>query len=239
MKKITFVILFLVLYSTFLYAQATENANGYKGVPWGADFDRFKEIKNYDDAIGETTNDLLKDYNWNNCLAVILGTPVYTETLFGTRMKEVKFRHVPKKFNSVSIKKDDVDYIFYEGKFAMAFSELYAKNYDKIYNSLSKKYKVSNTISKDVMTKGVPPKHDIVSISATLFKGTATNVFLIKQKYSTPSMGIRSTSVGILYISDKYYKLIKSEINKSIAVESKGKSKKDKKDLDSDIDKIK
>jgi len=242
MKKYLCIVFLFILPISVSFAQTKGDVDSYKGVPWGADFERFKELKNYEGTRGETTNELLKgyldSYNWSNCLAVILGAPVYTENLFGHKMMEVELKHVPEKFYSVYIEKDDVRYIFYDGKFAMAFSTLYAKNYDEIYNSLSKKYKVSNTISKEVMTKGVPPKHDIVSISYTPFIGGNTNVYLIKRKYSTPSWGIGSTSVGILYISAKYDKLIKSEIERSKAEEKRGKRNKDKKDLGSDLDKI-
>ena len=220
-------------------AQAKTEAEGYKGIPWGTEFEKFKEMKNIGAGHDGQTREIVEDGNWKSSIFVVLGAPVYTLNVLSYKMLEVQSRHVPERFYSVYIESDDVTYIFYDGKFAMAFSTLYAKNYDEYLSTLSKKYGngITDIANKDIMTMGNPPDHDIKRFICIVQKGN-TRAYLIKRIYKSPWLGTGSTALGLLCIADNYYKQINGEIGKSKAKKESANSKKEKKNMESDLNKI-
>ena len=235
------VLMFLVLFLfSNLNAQAKTEAEGYKGITWGTEFEKFKEIKNVSGKADRQTRELVEDGSWKSTLFVVLGAPIYTLNLGGYKMLEVQSSHVPERFYSVYIESDNVNYIFYDGKFAMAFSTLHAKNYDEYLSTLSKKYGngITEIANKDIMTMGIPPNHDTVSVSSVFFKKGNTRAYLITSVYKSPWLGTKLMYLGVLYIADNYYKQINGEIEKSKAKKESANSKKEKKNMEGDLNKI-
>lgn len=221
-------------------AQAKTETEGYKGISWGTEFEKFKEMKNIGAGHDRQTREIVEDGNWKSTIFVVLGAPIYTLNVLSYKMLEVQSSHVPERFYSVYIENEEVTYIFYDGKFAMAFSTLYAKNYDEYLSTLSKKYGngITEITNKDIMTMGNPPDHDTLSVSSVLFKKGNTRAYLIKSVYKSPWLGTNIMYLGLLYIADNYYKQISGEIGKSKAKEESANSKKEKKNMESDLNKI-
>lgn len=180
-----------------------EDIKDYNGVPWGIEFEKFKGMKKYE-------GDLSNSNSVDRVVAVVLGTPIYRDDFIGLELLQEKL--IPDKFYSAHVSADDVDYIFYDGKFAMAFSTVMAKNYDQYYETLSKKYSIVDTMLKKVTDTRRVKNPD--EISATLFKGGNTRIYLIKKRENEGSFGT-FIGVSVLYIPDKYYSLINGAITKN------------------------
>lgn len=199
-----------------------EDIKDYNGVPWGMEFEKFKELKKYEGEL-KNSNELDKR------IAVVLGTPIYKDNIVPLPLLQDKF--IPAKFYIANVSQDDVYYIFYDGKFVMAFSTVMAKNYDQYYETLSKKYAVVDRLSKEVT---FPPriKHPD-KIEAIQFKGGNTRIYLIRKEETEEGWGTM-IGVSVLYIPDNYFNSIRSEIlrNEKMSPEKHQEEESMKRDLD-------
>lgn len=245
------------LSASAVYSQPKTDIEGYNGIPWGTEVQKFKKLKKYNGHIraassdffdlSETGSGFIKKF-----LAHILGVPTYIDYAGD---ESPNFEYVPNKFTTVYIRNEDVYYIFYKGKLAMTFSKLKGDSYEEYHDSLSSKYEKVTTVSKYF-----PPSNAMrqamgfsttCDLNATLFKKGTTDVYLIKEKIYSPGTNFGSISISpsektylnILYISDSYFNLIKKdiEINSAKAQTEKDRAKQETKEKarESDLRKIK
>ena len=118
-----------------------EEGASYKGVTWGSDFSQFKKIKSFSGNLGSPSGAFVNSA-CDNDIALILDVPLSGKGKKGEQ--RVMFEYVPQKFYSVYIEPDDINYIFYDGKFCMAFSKLMASNFDLYRDNFYKKYQKKN-----------------------------------------------------------------------------------------------
>lgn len=144
-------------------------------------------------------------------VAKLFGVPDAKRSIAGVDLSDTNWVLVPKKFQSV--KKDDVEYVFYDGKFSMAFSQLNARSYDAVKAELASKYAEMGTVSDSWVLQQLEENPDKMGLQATIYKRGQTNtrVFLIKE-VEHMSIGMKSTSVYLLYVPNAYYEAIRAEI---------------------------
>lgn len=251
------VFLVFSLSTSVVYSQPKTGIEGYNGIPWGTELQKFKKLKKYKGYIraassdffevSETGSKFIKEF-----LAHILGVPTYIDYAGD---EALNFEYVPSKFITVYIRNEDAYYIFYKGKLAMTFSKLKGDSYEEYHDSLSSKYEKITTVSKHF-----PPSKAMIQamgfsttcgLYATIFKKGATDVYLIKEKIYSSGTNFGSISIppsektylSILYISDSYFNLIKKdiEINSTKAQTEKDRAKQETKEKarESDLRKIK
>ena len=210
MKRAAFA-LGMVLFSAPVFA-AESSTEGYKGVPWGTAFAQFKEIKNISDEASAPGRTILDAKNFNNDVAVLLGVPVRSGSTFGVHYLEEDLELLPEKFSFVYSKEDDVSFVFYDGLFALAFSELNSKDYAEYEKALKAKYPVLKMIREGVP----PPAGDDgaeESLAGLRFGKANTNVWLVNDRYEGSGMALTSTFV--LYASKSKCKEIADEIHRN------------------------
>jgi len=190
--------------------------NDYKGIKWGTSFENFKKLKNYDGAYGEKSN-----YLPSTEISLALGVPFFKRFDGAERLQS---EYLPPKFNTVEIKADDVSYIFYDGKFAMAYSALNVNNEDNYVQVLSDKYSKMDTINRTFT--GVDCTDKITHI---LFKAANARIYLMKME---PCVNFVPKTLGVLYIPDNYYKIINDEIEAARNKEVAKKTQEEKKNID-------
>jgi hypothetical protein len=206
-----------------------EEGDSYKGVPWGADFRKFKEIKknandliDYSAAFVSTTDDI--------DIALILGTPLSKKV--GEGGQRVLFEYVPQRFASVYYEPDDVYYIFYDGKYVMAFSRIIEANFDLYRDNLYKKYKKSGGFSKQF----VPAANKKYNLDVIRFTKGKTNAFIIRSKLVDKKKTI--TSAKLLFVAEDFFKIIEEEIRSQIESGLEINTVKAKQALEKDLNKI-
>ncbi len=180
---------------------------GYNGVPWGATAREFLSMKQ-SSAVLPVPNSLFLEHRGNShIIALLLETPLAS---FGG-MSEVQYRHVPGKFSEITVEEEAVSYIFSNGLFCMAFSELDADHYDTFLADLKSKHTMLDETS---FTYAPASPHEPHEVTATLFRRGETNtrVYLVKHVTKVPRMGMRFTSTSILYIPNFYYEEIRTAI---------------------------
>jgi hypothetical protein len=156
--------------------------------------------------------DSIEPQDTNTLVAKILGVPTEQRAIGPLRYSELKWGVIPKKF--YSDKKDDVEYVFYDGKLAMAFTELKASSYDAIRADLSSRYAQIDTLSDSWDRQQLEEQPDREELQAILFKRGASNtrVYLIQSIFHATGLGYKETSVYLLYVPNSSYQAIRSEI---------------------------
>ncbi|MDP2277818.1 MAG: hypothetical protein Q8K51_06310, partial [Nitrospirota bacterium] len=218
-----FVLIIFVAVSISSYSHAetkTTDVEGYKGVPWGTELNKFKRLKSYKGVDGTPTDEFLGGSHYVNLfIASILNIPIQ---MGGYGYEEYDKTNVPKKFSM--IQKDDVFYIFYDRKLVMVFSKLSGvNNFEEYYNLLLEKYEKISTVDKHFSPSAIVKRAGMYAtcdLYATLFKGGDTLVYLIKQKLNTSGMQMGSlymqpsskNYLEILYISNSKFQEIKKDI---------------------------
>lgn len=190
--------------------------NDYKGVTWGTSFESFKKIKNYEGDYGKKSN-----YLPSTDIALALGVPFYKRYDGAERLQS---EYLPHKFNTVEIKADDVTYIFYDDKFAMAYSALNSNNENSYIQVLTDKYMKVDTINRTFTGVDCTDK-----ITHHLFKASNARIYLMKME---PCVNFVSKSLGVLYIPDSFYKIINDEIEEARNKEERKKTREEKKNID-------
>ena len=203
-----------------------EEGASYKGVPWGADFSKFKTIKNYPGNLGSSSSGFVGNTE-DNDIALLLGTPVAEQG-----PKRVMFELVPQKFASVYFEPDDVFYIFYDGKFAMAFSTIMEKNIDLYRDNFYKKYKRIGNFSK-AYALSAAKKYKVEAIK---FEKGRTWAFLVRS--TTEDKAQKLSSAKVLFAYSNIFSAIQEEIKTKAAVEKVLNKAKDEQSLEKDLKKI-
>jgi predicted RNA-binding Zn-ribbon protein involved in translation (DUF1610 family) len=203
---------------------------GYNKVPWGTPISEFNKVQqsastaltqsnspfvsnagpSSDSYQPETTNRFISEGTDAKMVAKIFGVPDAARSIAGVDLSDTNWGLVPKKFQSV--KKDDIEYVFYDGKFVMAYSQLNASSYDAVRSDLAK-FPQIDTISASWALQQLEENPDRMEIQALVFKRAATNtrIFLI-QAIEHMSIGMNSTSVFLIYIPNAYYEAIRGDI---------------------------
>lgn len=210
-------------------AKPPEEGSGYKGVPWGADLNKFMEVKNVFAEQGELSAAFISTED-DNDIALIIGTPI-SEKKSG-KAQRVMFEKVPQKFSAVYLEPEDVYYIFYDGSFAMAFSKIDETNIDFYRDHLYKKYQKS----ADFSVAFVPAPNKKYKLDAIKFKKGKTDAFLIKRTVTEKKKA--AISAALLFVSDQLLSDIQQEIK---GIKPKGlepKTEKAKQALEKDLKKI-
>ncbi len=183
-----------------------EKSGNYKGVPWGVEFENFKEIKHCSGNPQWKGKYFLDQQHVDDAdlIALCLGAGI--TSFMGLR--GVDFSDIPEEFYSIYL--DDVYYIFYKNKFAMAFTDI--SSYDDVYKSLSENAAEGNTwfveygYAKNVK---MPP----VKVTVTCFKRQNNeNVYLIKRTTTDVLTSVRGF---LLIIPQSYYSSISHDIYES------------------------
>lgn len=208
---------------------STAEGASYKGSPWGVDFNAFKSAKNFVGYLSQPSAAFVGSAD-DNDIAMLLGVPVSAKDSNGEQ--RVMFEYVPRKFAFVYFEPDDTYYIFYDGKFAMAFSKINSKNFDLYRDTFYKKYKKDGGFSK---------KYELTAkksslLQASIFGKGKTVAFLIKQQLTDRKSVFISTK--ILFAADELLGAIRKEINDKLAAEKMTSGEKSKQELEKDLNKI-
>ena len=182
----------------------------YNGVSWGLSYDDFAKVKSLKEQFNsDTTSEIIpRNAQINTALSVLLGASA-RKVLSNYGDMEVSIGYFPSKFITVFIDSEDVYYIFYSGRFAMAFTRLVAKNYNEYLNALSNKY----ILVKSFTGEAPSPEQQPDKLMVDLFKKGKIIVFLVRIKRDDLSMGMSYTSLGALYIHKDYLDYISRDIN--------------------------
>jgi hypothetical protein len=206
-----------------------EEGAGYKDVPWGASFEEFKKIKDYTGNLVEISAAFIGTSE-DNDIALLLGTPLSEK---GNRGEQrVMFEYVPQKFSSAYVPSDDVYYIFYSGKFALAFTRISEANFDIYRDHMYKKYKKTGSFSKQFMPS--PTKR--CTLVAIKFEKGKTFAFLIKKETYEKKSTV--TAAKLVFAYNDLFRAIQQEIKANIGGESQMQSPKAKESLEKDLQKI-
>ena len=206
-----------------------EEGTSYKGVPWGCDFFKFKEIKGYPGSLGLQSAGFVNSFD-DNDIALLLGAPVSEKSVKGER--RIMFEFIPQKFASVYLEPDDVYYIFYNGKFAMAFSGIIVNNFDLYRDNFYKKYRKTGTFSK--LFELAPKKN--YKLEAIKFQKGKTVAFLMKSE--TEQKKNITSSAKVIFVSEDLFAAIRQEVKDKLAAENQTKNIKARQGLEKDLKKI-
>ena len=206
-----------------------EEGTSYKGVPWGCDFFKFKEIKGYAGSLGSQSAGFVNSFD-DNDIALLLGAPVSEKSVKGER--RIMFEFIPQKFASVYLEPDDVYYIFYNGKFAMAFSGIIVNNFDLYRDNFYKKYRKTGTFSKQFE---LAPKKNY-KLEAIKFQKGKTVAFLMKSE--TEQKKSITSSAKVIFVSEDLFAAIRQEVKDKLAAENQTKNIKARQGLERDLKKI-
>lgn len=210
--------------------QVEPEIKDYKGIPWGIDFDKFQEMKkNVQKPAWKGCFFTKKDINddIDPTIAICLGAPVNDMNIFGIVARRVNFGFIPEKFYSVY--DEDIYYIFYDDKFAMAFTSI--SDYDGLKNKMAQSYIKSDTINEKYTTVA----DSIVNeVSAIKFKKANESLFLIKKV----PVGWPYIKHYLLIIPDKSYDLIKKDMNSLAMAKVKEKQQYEEKKVQKDLEKL-
>jgi len=203
---------------------ATDNP-GYKGVEWGADYQRLRELKSSSESPRKDSEEITGLRLFDKDIYALLGTPIAASTTLGAKRFTMIEKCVPESFSNSYVKEDDVRYIFYKGKFAMAFSEIESKDLSRFEATLRKKYPKANRINKNIP----PPDGDTSSsVSATLFRGSGVTIWLATDR--GVGEGLVSTYHFLLYADPVQWELIGADIARCIKELTAGESAAAEKD---------
>jgi hypothetical protein len=193
------------------FSNVQNDEQGYADVKWGTastDLDP--------NAAGESGSCFVTsgDREGNEAVAAAFGVQTRDTVVAGTVLStSLDFSVVPAKCKSVT--KGDVRLIFYDDKFAMAFSHLNAHNYESIASEMASKFTEMDGWSVN-WGGGAMSDGDSTSLNVRLFKrgDTNTRLFLLKK---TDHMGCCATNVStvyLLYVPNVDYLRIRGDMGK-------------------------
>jgi len=200
----------------------TEEGASYKGVPWGVDFSHFKQIKGFAGSLGSSSAAFVNS-SYDNDIALLLDVPISGKEEKGGQ--RIMFEYVPQKFSSVYFEPDDINYIFYDGKFCMAFSKLMGSNFDLYRDNFYKKYQKTGSITKFYE----PASKRKYRIDAIIFEKGKTKAFLIKSQATEKDK--TTASVKMFLVFDELFNNIRKEIKDKVASKKQSKGVNLEKDL--------
>jgi hypothetical protein len=206
-----------------------EEGSGYKGVPWGADLNKFMEVKNVFAEQGELSAAFIGNED-DNDIALIIGTPI-SEKKSG-KAQRVMFEKVPQKFSAVYLEPEDVNYIFYDGSFAMAFSKIDVTNFDYYRDHMYKKYKKA----ADFSVQFIPAPNKKYKLDAIRFKKGEMDAFLMKRTITEKKK--IAVSAALLFVNDQLLSDIQDEIKGKRPKGMEPITEKSKQALEKDLKKI-
>ncbi|MDD5593697.1 MAG: hypothetical protein PHG97_03005 [Candidatus Margulisbacteria bacterium] len=208
---------------------ALEEGASYKGVLWGADFNAFKAIKGFAGSLAPLSAAFVGTAD-DNDIAMLLGVPVSGKDANGEQ--RVMFECVPRKFASVYHEPDDTYYIFYNGKFAMTFSNIDGKNFDLYRDTFYKKYKKSGSFT----SKYELGQKKSRLLQSSIFEKGKTSAFLVKDQLNVGKKSFVSTK--LVFASSELLVAVRKEIEDKLAAEKLSGGEKDKQQLEKDLNKI-
>ena len=206
-----------------------EEGASYKGVPWGADFADFLAFKGVIGNLGPYSAAFIGSSD-DNDIAVLLGVPVSAKEV--SAGQRVLFEYLPKKFASYYYEPDDTFYIFYNGKFALAFSRINERNFDLYRDTFYKKYEKTGSFAK---------RYDLGDkktylLQASIFEKGKTVAFLIKSQFNNGKTITFSSK--LIFTCHELLNTIAKELQAEQAAGKQFESEKEKQDLEKDLKKI-
>lgn len=205
-----------------------EEIKDYNGIPWGIDFDKFQEIKkNVNKPTWKGKYFISeKGENRDALIAICLGAHVKNDWI-GLRLTDYSL--FPENFFYVY--NEEIYYIFYDNKFAMVFTSI--SNYDDVYNKLSQTCSKGNTIADEYTNlKNV---RTLIQMTATQFRKGNQSSYLIKM---TENDMITFTSGYLLIIPDKFYNLLKKDMDATQNERTKKATEYKEKEVQKDFNKL-
>lgn len=206
-----------------------EEGTSYKGVAWGAEFSKFKEIKGFSGNLGQCSAAFVGSAD-DNDIALLLGIPASIKSSRGEQ--RIMFEFAPQKFASIYFAPDDVYYIFYDGKLAMVFSRVIDSNFATYRDNFYKKYKRTGGISA-LFDPSADKKY---KLEAIIFEKGETKAYLIRTQSIEKKKSV--SSAKILFVSKDIFNSIRNEIKEKIINEKQSKGEIQPKDLEKDLKKI-
>jgi hypothetical protein len=201
----------------------------YKDVPWGADFNAFKKIKNYPGNLSPDSAGFVSSSD-DIIISMMLDVPV--EATGKKSDKRIMFEAVPQKFSSVYYSPEDINYVFYEGKFALAYSTIIEKSFDLYRDGLYKKYNKIGSFSKQISTLG-NKKYKVEGIK---FEKGKTSVYLMRCSIKEKKKA--SVSANLLFVYSDLFNVIKQEISAKGNQAQQSIRAKNKQAIEKDLQKI-
>lgn len=217
------------------FGDAQDDHEGYNRTPWGttlADFvkpDTFQPSSDSRFGISDLTEAKL--------VAKVFNVPETGRSIAGVDLSDTNWSVVPAKFQSVM--RDDIEFIFYDGKLAMTFSEMHASNYGTLKSTLASKYPQLDSINSSWKMQQLEENPDVMELNALLFKKGQTNtrIYLMKA-VEHEGIGIDETRVYVLYTPNIYYQAIRNDIANYAAPGIAAKAAQVRASEDEDLQKI-
>jgi hypothetical protein len=148
-------------------------------------------------------------------MAKVLNVPDKHQSIAGIDMTRVDYSLIPKKFQTIKL--EDVDYIFYDGKFAMTYSHLKAANYDQIRGDIDSRYPQVSSSTDNWNLQQLEENPDTTELQTELYKRGPSNtrIYLLK-RIDHDSDGMNITSAHLVYVPTFFF----FEIGHDIATHS-------------------
>lgn len=230
-----FVIMMFQLNCRLVFAESNKMEEGYKGIPWGCAYDKFKEMANYDGNLEDIMADSMG--SWYDAIEVAIGHPNGSEDY----MPELKFATVKDK-NKTIYPQSGIEipawatdnktyYLFHDDKLCMVFFTVEEESYSKIKNTFNNKCDFIGVKNRDLSQGyGQEPKH----IKYYEYQKAKAKIYIMEQADNYLSQ----LYIGVLYSSDHYRKIINDEIKRNIANIKQSEQKENNKTVNGDMQKI-
>lgn len=194
----------------FNFSDEQDDPEGYNGVNWGSAVATFvaQHQISYTPA---SSSSIVQDRDDAKMMAKVLEVPSKQRSVMGIDLSNVDWSLIPNKFQNLSV--DGVEYIFYDGKLAMAFRELKAANYSSFRDDIESKYVFIGERTESWALQQLEEKPDTTELNIRLYKRGPSNtrVYLIKS-IDHESIGMNVTSAFLLYIPSHYFFAIAHDI---------------------------
>lgn len=198
------------------FGMEQNDQDGYKNIPWGLNIGEFD--KNASSTSPALHGMFFKSdsYHESKMIAKLFGVPETGRKIGGLDLSDIEWNLVPSKFQSIN--KDDVQWVFFDGKFVMIISEFKTSSYDAVRGDLASKYNLINNYKFSWIMQQLEQTPDTMEVNAEEFKRGATNtrIFLIKQ-INHMGIGRKVTGSFLMYIPNVYYEGIRNEIGQNMA----------------------
>ena len=198
------------------FGMEQNDQEGYNKIQWGLNITEFAKIVS--STPSELNNRFFKgeSIHESKMIAKLFGVPDTGRKVAGLDLSDVNWGLVPLKFQSID--KDDIQWVFFDGKFVMIISQFKTSSYDAVRGDLASKYKSTNNYNFSWVMQQMEQTPDTMEVKAEEFKRGATNtrIFLIKE-INHMGIGMNVTSSFLMYIPNAYYEGIRNEIGQNIA----------------------
>ncbi len=199
------------------FGKEQNDPEGYGGAQWGITLANFQSQQHLASrSQSGMTNSFLEHIEPNDTnplLARLFGVPQEQRSVGLVAYPVINWDVVPRTFQSE--KKDDVEYVFYNGRLSLTFSELNASNYDAVLADLAGKYTKTDSSHLGWDAQQLAEEPDQIELQMVCFKRGATNtrIYLLKRLFHATGLGYRITTAYLMYVPNTSYLEIEDGIN--------------------------